>query len=117
MIDQITSGANMSLNAYNQVPIPAFMYGTAWKKETTEKMVRLALEKGFKAIDTANQLKPYDERLVGDAVRSAILKGVPRKSLFLQTKFTSAGGQDHRTPYDASADLATQVKQSFDSSL
>jgi len=117
MIDQITSGANMTLNAYNQVPIPAFMYGTAWKKETTEKLVRLALEKGFKAIDTANQLKHYDERLVGDAVRSAILKGVPRKSLFLQTKFTSAGGQDHRTPYDASADLATQVKQSFDSSL
>ena len=40
-----------------------------------------------------------------------------RDALFLQTKFTSTGGQDHRTPYDATADLTTQVKQSFESSL
>jgi diketogulonate reductase-like aldo/keto reductase len=44
-------------------------------------------------------------------------QGVPRDRLFLQTKFTSTNGQDHRTPYDASADLTTQVIQSFDSSL
>jgi len=37
--------------------------------------------------------------------------------LFLQTKFTPTSGQDHRTPYDPSADLTTQVKQSFESSL
>jgi diketogulonate reductase-like aldo/keto reductase len=36
---------------------------------------------------------------------------------FLQTKFTPTNGQDHRTPYDASANLTTQVTQSFDSSL
>ena len=40
-----------------------------------------------------------------------------RESLFLQSKFTSADGQDHRTPYDPSADLTTQVQQSFASSL
>jgi len=44
-------------------------------------------------------------------------KGIARDTLFLQTKFTSVDGQDHRTPYDASADLTTQVRQSFDSSL
>ena len=44
-------------------------------------------------------------------------KGITRDSLFLQTKFTSASGQDHRTPYDASADLTNQVRQSFDSSF
>ena len=43
--------------------------------------------------------------------------GIKRDTLFLQTKFTSVDGQDHRTPYDASADLTTQVRQSFDSSL
>ena len=35
----------------------------------------------------------------------------------MQTKFTSVDGQDHRTPYDAAADLTTQVEQSFASSL
>ena len=44
-------------------------------------------------------------------------KGVKRQALFLQTKFTSVDGQDHRTPYNAAADLTTQVEQSFASSL
>lgn len=107
----------MTLTAYNNVPIPTFMYGTAWKKEHTARLVQLAVESGFKAIDTANQLIHYQEALVGDALKELALKGVRRESLFLQTKFTSVNGQDHRTPYDASADLATQVRQSMDSSL
>jgi diketogulonate reductase-like aldo/keto reductase len=37
--------------------------------------------------------------------------------LFLQTKFTFRGGQDHRLPYDPNAAVATQVEQSFASSL
>src|SRR2546422_6170794 len=35
------------------------------------------------------------------------------RSLFLQTKFTSQHGQDHRLPYDPAADLSTQVAQSL----
>jgi diketogulonate reductase-like aldo/keto reductase len=101
----------------NQVSLPPFMYGTAWKKDATTRLVELAVASGFKAIDTANQLIHYQEALVGDALLELRKKGVPRESLFLQTKFTSANGQDHRTPYDASADLTTQVRQSFDSSL
>jgi diketogulonate reductase-like aldo/keto reductase len=107
----------MSVTAYNQVQIPSFMYGTAWKKEATSKLVQLAVEAGFTAIDTANQLIHYDESLVGEALQALEKKGVQREALFLQTKFTSVNGQDHRTPYDASADLTTQVKQSMDSSL
>jgi len=42
---------------------------------------------------------------------------VTRADLFLQTKFTYLGGQDHRLPYDPDADLATQVAQSMASSL
>jgi diketogulonate reductase-like aldo/keto reductase len=107
----------MTLTTYNHVPVPSFMYGTAWKKEATARLVQLAVESGFTAIDTANQLIHYQEALVGEALQALAKKGVKRDSLFLQTKFTSADGQDHRTPYDASADLTTQVNQSFASSL
>lgn len=107
----------MNLTASNGVAIPSFMYGTAWKKEETSRLVQLAVDAGFKAIDTANQLIHYQEALVGDALKILKDKGVGRDALFLQTKFTSTGGQDHRTPYDAKADLPTQVKQSMDSSL
>lgn len=107
----------MSLKTYNNVSLPTFMYGTAWKKDATTKLVEDAVATGFTAIDTANQLIHYQEALVGDALLNLKEKGISRESLFLQTKFTSTGGQDHRTPYDASADLTTQVKQSFESSL
>jgi len=107
----------MSLIAYNQVPLPSFMYGTAWKKDATLPLVQLAVTSGFKGIDTANQLIHYQEALVGDALLTLQKKGIRRETLFLQTKFTPTNGQDHRTPYDASADLTTQVKQSMDSSL
>ena len=102
---------------YNDVVMPAFMYGTAWKKDQTARLVELAVDSGFTAIDTANQLIHYQEALVGEALLALAKKGVKRESLFLQTKFTSVSGQDHRTPYDQSADLPTQVQQSFDSSL
>src|SRR3990172_10743110 len=107
----------MSLTAYNNVPVPSFMYGTAWKKEATTQLVQLAVAAGFTAIDTANQLIHYQEALVGKALLALAQQGVGRDRLFLQTKFTPTNGQDHRTPYDVSANLTTQVTQSFDSSL
>ncbi|MCE9535653.1 MAG: aldo/keto reductase [Nitrospirae bacterium] len=107
----------MSLTTYNNVSVPSIMYGTAWKKEATTQLVQVAVAAGFTAIDTANQLIHYQEALVGEALLVLAQQGVPRDRLFLQTKFTSTNGQDHRTPYDASADLTTQVIQSFDSSL
>ena len=90
------------------------MFGTAWKEAQTEALTRLALEAGFRAIDTANQRKHYVEAGVGAALRGT---RIPRNELFLQTKFTSVDGQDHRLPYDPGADVATQVQQSFASSL
>ncbi|HSC42436.1 MAG TPA: aldo/keto reductase, partial [Candidatus Binatia bacterium] len=57
----------MTLTASNQVPIPNFMYGTAWKKAATKELVQLAVASGFRAIDTANQLVHYEEALVGKA--------------------------------------------------
>ncbi len=107
----------MSLRAYNDVAIPAFMYGTAWKKEATTGLVQLAVASGFRAIDTANQLIHYEEALVGEALQALARNGIERQTSFLQTKFTPAGGQGGQPPYDPSADITTQVKQSFDSSL
>lgn len=105
------------MNTYNDISLPSFIYGTAWKKEATTELVLRAVEAGFRAIDTANQLIHYQEALVGQALLTLSKQGVTREQLFLQTKFTPVNGQDHRTPYDPSADLTTQVRQSFHSSL
>lgn len=100
------------------VRVPRFLYGTAWKEADTERLTALALQHGFRGIDTANQRKHYDEAAVGRAVQSAIAAGILiRDELFLQTKFTFRDGQDHRLPYDPMAPVATQVAQSFASSL
>ena len=97
--------------------MPAFMYGTAWKKEATTRLVLEAVKAGFTGIDTANQLIHYDEARVGEALLSLADQGMTREGLFLQTKFTPVNGQDHRTPYDSTASITVQVQQSFDSSL
>src|SRR5512147_1221143 len=107
----------MALTAYNRVAIPSFMYGTAWKKEATTGLVLQAVEAGFAAIDTANQLIHYDEARVGEALLQLAKQGVAREQLFLQTKLTPVNGQDHRLPYDAHASIKIQVQQSFESSL
>lgn len=107
----------MTLTASNGITVPPFMYGTAWKKDATAKLVLQAVEAGFTAIDTANQLIHYEEARVGEALVTMATQGITRDRLFLQTKFTPVNGQDHRTPYDVHASITTQVIQSFESSL
>jgi len=100
------------------VTVPAILYGTAWKAERTAALTAAAIACGFRGIDTANQPRHYDEAGAAAGVKSAIAAGaVTREQLFLQTKFTPRAGQDHRVPYDPGADVATQVRQSIDSSL
>jgi diketogulonate reductase-like aldo/keto reductase len=100
------------------VEVPRFLYGTAWKEERTQQLTELALQQGFRGIDTANQRRHYDEAAVGQAIAASIASGqVARADLFLQTKFTFQRGQDHRLPYNAQAPISTQVDQSFASSL
>jgi diketogulonate reductase-like aldo/keto reductase len=100
------------------VRVPRFLYGTAWKEDDTQRLTELAVREGFRGIDTANQRKHYHEAAVGRAVAGLIQSGVvTRDDLFLQTKFTFRGGQDHRLPYDPNAPVPTQVEQSFASSL
>ena len=96
---------------------PSFIYGTAWKEDATAELVKMAVSNGFSGIDTANQPRHYQEHLVGEALLKLSGEGIEREDLFLQSKFTPANGHGHRIPYDPSADLTTQVKQSFGSSL
>jgi diketogulonate reductase-like aldo/keto reductase len=98
--------------------IPDFLYGTAWKENRTPALTELALQAGFRGIDTANQRRHYFEAGVGHGLAAAYRAGVvTRGDLFLQTKFTYRSGQDHRLPYDPAADISTQVAQSLASSL
>src|SRR5713226_6911086 len=100
------------------LPLPAFLYGTAWKEDRTPALTELALRMGFRAIDTANQRRHYFEAGVGQGLAAAYRAGlVTRADVFLQTKFTYQPGQDHRLPYDPAAGVATQVAQSLASSL
>jgi diketogulonate reductase-like aldo/keto reductase len=102
----------------DEIRVPRFLYGTAWKEEATQPLVELALQLGFRGIDTANQRRHYHEAAVGQAIAQSIQRGlVAREDLFLQTKFTFPPGQDHRLPYDPQAPVEVQVEQSLTSSL
>jgi len=104
--------------AIDAVEVPRFLYGTAWKEDQTQHLVELALESGFRGIDTANQRRHNDEAAVGRAIAASIAKGlVTREDVFLQTTFTFRRGQDHRLPCDPGAPVPIQVEQSFASSL
>ena len=94
------------------------MYGTAWKKERTTELVSLALQKGFRGIDTACQPRHYEEPLVGDAIFQAVKDGkLERKDIWIQTKFTPLKGQGlNQFPYDPKASIPDQVAQGVQTS-
>jgi diketogulonate reductase-like aldo/keto reductase len=96
---------------------PRILYGTAWKKMRTQELVRTAIQRGFRGIDTACQPKHYHEAGVGAAVAASLNERLRRGDLYLQTKFTPLSGHDpQQIPYDPRAPLAEQVAQSFQTS-
>ena len=102
----------------SKIRVPRIIYGTAWKKAATKNLVSLAIQNGFRGIDTACQPKHYDEGGVGAGVAASMKGGLTRSDLYLQTKFTSLSGQDpNRVPYDPKAPLPDQVAQSIATSL
>lgn len=98
---------------------PFLVYGTAWKKEHTAEHVNQAVKAGFRFIDTACQPKHYNEAGVGEGWTSGAEElNLQRSDFYLQTKYTSVGGQDpNNIPYDEDAPIETQVKQSLEVSL
>ncbi|KAI9370503.1 NADP-dependent oxidoreductase domain-containing protein [Aspergillus egyptiacus] len=99
--------------------VPAFIYGTAWKKDRTADLVHQAISAGFRGIDTAAQPKHYREDLVGEGMRRAISDGTARREdLYVQTKFTSVHGQNpDDMPYNPRDSVTDQVHASVKSSL
>ena len=117
---------------------PRIVFGTAWLREATASRAWAAFEAGFRAFDTANQPRHYDEPALGELVLRAAADGVHREQLWLQTKFTHPSGHhppkrrqrqggvaaaadlssiSSTAPYDTSAATEEQVSQSFRSSL
>src|SRR3954452_23071467 len=97
-----------SLGNHDSRPLipPSIIYGTAWKEDRTRALTSQAIDHGFRAFDTANQLKHYVEEEVGAAIQDALASGlVTREEIFIQTKFTYSRGQDHRMPYDPNSDF------------
>jgi diketogulonate reductase-like aldo/keto reductase len=106
------------LTSATGIRMPKILYGTAWKKSTTEGLVAAAIGQGFRGIDTACQPKHYEEAAVGAGVAASLVGGLTRADLYLQTKYTPLSGQDpKRIPYDAEATISEQVAQSFAVSL
>jgi diketogulonate reductase-like aldo/keto reductase len=106
------------IHSNRKVRVPRIIYGTAWKKADTARLVTLAVRSGFRGIDTACQPKHYDEAGVGAGVAASLREGLTRADLYLQTKFTSLSGQDpDRIPYDREVSLPLQVAQSVAISL
>lgn len=100
------------------VAMPRILYGTAWKKHATARLVSEALRQGFRGIDTACQPKHYHEAGVGEGIAAALGERLSRGDLYVQTKFSPLVAHDPaRIPYDARAPLAEQVEQSFAASL
>jgi diketogulonate reductase-like aldo/keto reductase len=92
---------------------------TAWKKEQTATYVAQAIRAGFRFIDTACQPKHYNEAGVGEGWTTAAAElSLTRKDFFLQTKYTSIGGQDPtNVPYHPTDPLPLQVQTSLQVSL
>src|ERR1700680_4729813 len=87
-------GMESCITSIAGVRIPRIIYGTAWKKTDTERLVRIAIQTGFRGIDTACQPKHYDEPGVGAGVAASLNLRLNRGELYLQTKFTDLSGQD-----------------------
>ncbi|KAB8627238.1 hypothetical protein FH972_026071 [Carpinus fangiana] len=110
LFEALTLGASSS-----SVPtkMPAFLYGCAWKKEYTDRLVYEAISAGFKGIDVAAQPRHYREDLAG-----AGLQLTSSVSSFVQTKFSPVGAHDPKNiPYDPTQPISVQVNTSIASSL
>ncbi|CAN8095606.1 unnamed protein product [Discula destructiva] len=100
--------------------VPGLVYGTAFAFDETTILVEAALKAGFRGIDTAGALGAYREKLVGDGIRLCVESGITTRSdIFLQTKFSpfKPGKDPSLYPYDTSAEIETQVRQSISASL
>jgi len=87
MKNSLTSTVKLS----NGVEMPWFGLGT-WKVDNLEdakNSVRMALELGYRAVDTAPAYR--NEKAVGEAIRES---GIPREEIFITSKLSGENGYD-----------------------
>eukprot|EP00924_Labyrinthula_sp_SR-Ha-C_P013059 augustus_masked-scaffold_12-processed-gene-8.2-mRNA-1 protein AED:0.13 eAED:0.13 QI:0/-1/0/1/-1/1/1/0/373 len=109
-----------SVQVLERKGFPWLIYGTAWKKDQTANLVKMAVETGFSAFDTANFPKHYNEEGVGEGLREFLKTEGARETIFIQTKFTRSAWKDQTDetrPYDPDLSLEEQILQSFQGSL
>ena len=99
--------------------LPDFLYGTAWKEDRSAALIELALRRGFRAIDTANQRRHYFEAGVGESLAAAYPRRHrhPRRSFPANEIHLPAAARTIACPTIPPASLAAQVAQSLASSL
>ncbi|CAH0377940.1 unnamed protein product [Pelagomonas calceolata] len=112
LVDNARHLVKISVPVEYRASMPSLVYGTAWKRDDTERLARRALAAGFVGFDTACQPKHYDEPALGRAIA-----GASRERLWIQTKFTPVGGHDDRRPYHVWQPVEDQVRASFSTSL
>lgn len=93
MSTKVEQSALMKPMAFRRHPdtvIAKLVYGTAWKKEQSARLVYEAIQAGFRAIDTAAQPRHYNEAQVGEGIRRAIAEGlVTREDLYVRYHYMS----------------------------
>lgn len=96
--------------------MPRMLYGCAWKKEKTKKLVLRALRNGFQGFDTAAQPKHYNEAGAGEALHAFLKEQdeVQREDLFVQTKVNRSHSA---TLVEEGASIGDQVRASVAASL
>jgi diketogulonate reductase-like aldo/keto reductase len=94
----------------------SMIYGTAWKKGDTARLVYEAIKAGFRSIDTAAMARHYNEAGCGKGIRRAVREGlVTRADLYIQTKFTPS--DEAFADPDQYPDIPSQVRASVTRSL
>jgi diketogulonate reductase-like aldo/keto reductase len=81
----------MASTSNNSKAQPSFIYGTAWKKNRTKRLVKEAIVAGFRRVDTAAQPRHYQEHLVGEALRELYSSGtVTRSDIYVRNEKTTS---------------------------
>jgi hypothetical protein len=94
--DEPMAGRTLSIDG---VRVPRFLYGTAWKEDQTQPLTELALPRGFRGIDTANQRRHCNGASVGQAISASVASGlVAREDLFYRPSSPSGSGRTTACP-------------------
>mmetsp|Transcript_1703 Transcript_1703/g.3733 ORF Transcript_1703/g.3733 Transcript_1703/m.3733 type:complete len:384 (+) Transcript_1703:114-1265(+) len=85
---------NLKLIKLQLAPMGSIIYGAKSKGEDTAKLVKEAIQSGFRHIATGGFHNEYDEAGVGTGWKES---GVPRNELYLQTLYLARSVNGYRT--------------------